>query len=321
MNNINNLKKDLSMIPAIPLDNEGVIIVDGMNMFHRQYHTFGKYPYGTAYGFINTLMKFRTQLSSNKFIVCWDGEKNWRKDANDDYKQTREKSQSFKFTDEERAQFSQALARTKELLNVVGILQVVKDDCEADDLIAYFTVKYDTHVIIVSNDKDFMQFVNDDKNVLVLRPMGKGNYKLCYEEDVFDLFKVNPKDIPKLLAISGDTSDNVKGVRNFGPVKAIKLISEGQITKANIKNVFNKKQLKQFIESYKLVKLGNEKFHSIVIESNDVTKIPIYQDGTVYLEKMKVILKQYDIKRITPVECKLLFNKQFISEFQENFCK
>ena len=69
MNNINNLNKDLSKIPAVPLDNKDVVIVDGMNMFHRQFHTFGKYPYGTAYGFVNTLMKFKVQLSSNKFIV------------------------------------------------------------------------------------------------------------------------------------------------------------------------------------------------------------------------------------------------------------
>ena len=65
------------------------------------------------------------------------------------------------------------------------------------------------------------------------------------------------------------------------------------------------------------MKLGNNKFHSINIEKKDVT-LPVYQDGTVYLENMKTILEQYEIKRITPVECKLLFNIQFIKEFQES---
>lgn len=316
---INNLYKDLSKTPAVPLVNKCVVIIDGMNMFHRQYHTFGKYPYGTAYGFVNTLFKFRSQLSSNKFIVCWDGQKNWRKDESVDYKAVREKTQS-QFSDEDQAAFSMSLDRTKELLKNIGVVQVFKNDCEADDLIAYFTLKYDSNVIIVSNDKDFMQFVNDDKNVLILRPMGKGNYKLFYKDDVYEQFNVFPKDIPKLLAISGDTSDNVKGVHGLGPVKAIQLISSGQITKANIQNVFDKKQLKQFIQSYKLVKLGNEKFHSIQIGIGDV-HAPVYQDGIVYLESIKIVLLQYDIKKITPIECKMLYNLQFIKEFQESFVK
>lgn len=316
---IDNLSRDLFKTPAVPLENKVVVIIDGMNMFHRQFHVFGKYPYGTAYGFVNTLFKFRSQLSSNKFIVCWDGQKNWRKDENVDYKAVREKTQS-QFSDEDQQSFSMSLDRTKELLKNVGVVQVFKNDCEADDLIAYFTLKYDSNVIIVSNDKDFMQFVNDDKNVLVLRPMGKGNYKLFYKDDVYQQFNVFPKDIPKLLAISGDTSDSVKGVHGLGPVKAIQLINSGQITKANIQNVFDKRQLKQFIESYKLVKLGNEKFHSIKIEDDDV-HAPVYKDGIVYLESMKIVLLQYDIKKITPIECKMLYNLQFIKEFQESFVK
>lgn len=312
-----NIKKDLTKVPAVPLENKCIVIIDGMNMFHRQYHTFGKYPYGTAYGFVNTLFKFRTQLSSNKFIVCWDGDKNWRKYENNVYKNTREQANSL-YSSEDKQAFALSLQRTKELLKHVGVVQVWKDDCEADDIIAYFTLKYESDVIIVSNDKDFMQFVCNNKNKLVLRPMGKGNYELMYEDDVYNHFNVFPKDIPKLLAISGDTSDNVKGVHKFGPVKAIQLINDGKITKANIKNVFNEIQLKQFIESYRLVKLGNEKFHHVKIGKNDVVAL-VYSDANVYLENMKIILEQYEIKRITPVECKLLYNLQFIKEFQENY--
>lgn len=315
INTIQNNMYDLTKMSALPLLNKFVIVIDGMNLFYRFYHIFGGYPYGTAYGFINGLLHFRTQLSSNQFIICWEGTKNWRKDESDVYKQDRDD----RFTDEERQAFAQSLIKTKELLRTIGVLQVVKDDCEADDIIAYITLQYDSNVVIVSNDKDFMQIVNDGKQKMVMRPMGKGDYKLYKESDVLEHFKVKAFDIPKLLAIAGDTSDNVKGVYKFGPVKAIQLINNGEITKENIQNVFNKEQLKQFISSYKLVKLGNDKFHDVKMFRDDITFGGEYHDSYVYLETVRNILSEYQIKRITPVECKLLYNDKFIKEFVRKF--
>lgn len=315
---IMNNKYDLTKIAAVPLKNTDVVIVDGMNLFHRFYHIFGKYPYGTAYGFISGLLNFKSQLLSNKFVVCWDGDKNWRKDENDDYKQDREKSRNNQFTDEDREAFNLSLVRTKELLTAVGIIQVIKQDCEADDIIALITLKYDSNVIIVSNDKDFMQLVNNSKNRYVLRPIGKGNYSLFYEDDVYNQFGVKPTDIPKLLAIAGDTSDNVKGVKNFGPVKALQMIQAGQITKDNLRNIFNKEQIKQFVSSYRLVKLGNDKFHHIKISKKDVS-LSKYTDMSVYLENTQDVLNKFDIKRITSIECKQIYNLNFTLEFEKRF--
>lgn len=317
MDAIVNNKYDLTKIAAVPLNNSDVVIIDGMNMFHRQYHIFGKYPYGTAFGFLNAMIKFKTQLSSNKIIVCWDGDKNWRKDENDDYKTDRN-TRNDSYTDEDRQAFAYSLIKTKELLRTVGIIQVLKNDCEADDIIAFITVKYESNVIIISNDKDFMQFVNDSKNVLVMRPMGKGNYKLFYEQDVIDQFGVKAFDIPKLLAIAGDASDNVKGVYKFGPVKALQLIQSGQIKKDNLKNVFNSEQLKQFISSYKLVKLGNDKFHHIKIKKDDVQLLN-NDDWNVYLENVQTLLNEYQVKRITAIECKAMYNRNFTNEFIGKF--
>lgn len=301
------------------LNNNAVILIDGMNMFHRQYYAFNKYEFGTAYGFLNVLMKFSKDFSTNKFIVCWDGDKNWRADEDSTYKETR-KEQRKQYTEEEKIQFHKSLKATKELLMNLGIIQVLDEKYEADDLIAWFVNIYKADVVVVSNDKDFLQLVNDERNIKVLKPIGKGEYKLLDEKNVKIEFGVKPKDITKFLAIAGDTSDNVKGVYKMGKVKAIELINEGKIVKSKLKEVFSKEQLYQFIESYKLVKLGDDRIHEInvgmknliIMNSPDRLK-----SKNVYLSRIQEVLSEYQIKKYRAFETMSLFNLEFIDEVKE----
>lgn len=297
--------------------NKDVILIDGMNLFHRQYHIFGEYPMGTAYGIMNTIIKISNDCKTNKFIICWDGNKNWRSDNNSDYKLTRKIQRDKEFSEEQKMNFNQSLLMSRKLLKEVGIIQVLNDKYEADDVIAYYVQAIDNNVIIVSNDKDFAQLVNDKKSIRVMKPLGKGKYEFLDEAGVKKFYGVCPNDIPKFLAIAGDVSDNVKGVWRMGKVKAMKLINNGEIIKKNLKTVFNKEQLKQFVESYKLVKLGNDFVNKIEIMTSDLilkNDLLSYRNKKTYIKEVQKILSDFEIKRFRAFEIQYLFNYKFINE-------
>ena len=287
--------------------NKHILIIDGMNLFHRQYHIFNKYPYGTPFGFLNSLMSFNEMVQTNKIIVAWDGDKVWRKEQSADYK----KSRDDRFTEDEKENFSRNLHNTKKLLEQLSIIQVLKRDCEADDLIALFTLKYNKDVVIASNDKDFMQLISDKKNIRILRPDKNGGYKVYCEKDVIEHYGVPAAKIAAYLAIAGDVSDGVKGVHKMGDVKARKLINDGVIKTNKLKEVFNAEQLKQFINSYHLVKLGIDKFHHIKVTNDDVTVKKFNGDET----NISMILDEYQIKKYKSIQLKCLINNNWIDEF------
>jgi DNA polymerase-1 len=294
-----------------------IILIDGANLFHRNYYNFCKYPTttATAYGFVSSMISYFDNgfINSLKFIVCWEGSKIWRKQEQKEYKNNRDN----RFTDAEKKKFDESLKNTKRLLKEIGIIQVVKDELEADDLIGYFTNYYSKDIVIISNDKDFLQFVNDEKNISVLRPDSK-TYIRYKEKHVKEKYGVPAKMIPAFLAIAGDSSDNVKGVYKMGEVKAKELINSGQIKKNNLEKVFNREQLKQFIECYKLVKLGSDKYCHIEITQKDYS-IGSMLKGDAYFDKILDILDEYDINRLSPAQMNMLNNRVFKSEFAQTF--
>lgn len=295
-----------------------------MNLFHRQFYTFGGYSeYATTFGFVNSLFNFNSKLNSNQFIICWENKKgtNWRSDSNKEYKEKRKQRQDF--SDEDKEKFNLSLRRLHSFLSGIGIVQLSKIGCEADDLIGYLTVTKNKDIRIVSNDKDFAQLVDDSKNIKLLKPLNKGEYLLCGEKEIKEVFGVSAKNIPKYLAIAGDVSDGVKGVTNFGKIKAVKLINDGMITKENIKKVFNVQQLNDFLRSYKLVKLGNDKYHHIEITKDDVVNFydDYFNDSNVYLDKVEDLLDQYMIKKFRSLDVKLLFNKNIFNEYVTNLVR
>ena len=109
------------------------------------------------------------------------------------------------------------------IVHALGIPVLQKEGYEADDIIATLARRFRdrAYVIIVSGDKDLMQLVG--QGVYVWDTM-KDRF---YDADaVKDKFGVYPEYIPDLLAIMGDSSDNIPGVGGIGPKGAITLINE-----------------------------------------------------------------------------------------------
>lgn len=95
---------------------------------------------------------------------------------------------------------------------------------EADDIIAAFCKgRTIDRIRIVTADKDLMQLITRDNRIVVYSP--RTNRHITYE-DAHEAFGVYPPQILDLLAIMGDSSDNIKGCPGVGKVNATKLIQQ-----------------------------------------------------------------------------------------------
>lgn len=113
-----------------------------------------------------------------------------------------------------------------ELLEAAG-LPVVKDTrYEADDLLASLALKARAEgweCYVVTADKDLMQIVGD--GVFLYNTKKGGEIDLVGVDRVREKFGVGPEQVVDVLALMGDSSDNVPGVPGVGPKTAADLIS------------------------------------------------------------------------------------------------
>jgi len=110
-----------------------------------------------------------------------------------------------------------------DVVAALGIPMIERDGLEADDLIAGLagTFGSEHEVVIVSGDKDLMQLVG--QGVTVWDTLKDVRYDAAA---VHEKYGVGPEYIADLLALMGDSSDNVPGVPGIGAKGALKLVSE-----------------------------------------------------------------------------------------------
>jgi len=109
------------------------------------------------------------------------------------------------------------------IVGAMGIPMLKKEGFEADDIIATAARKFkaDAKVTIISGDKDLMQLVGE--GVTVWDTLKE---KVFDREAVKEKYGVYPEYMADLLAIMGDTSDNIPGVAGIGPKGAVDLIEK-----------------------------------------------------------------------------------------------
>ncbi len=220
-------------------------LIDGYGFVFRAFHalppikTSKGLPTGAVYGFTNMLMKLRSGIEKeggeNYLAVVFDsGGKTFRDDMYAEYKANRAEA-----PDDLKTQFP-LVRRAAEALNIPS---VEAENYEADDLIATYTKlarAEDFDVVIVSSDKDLMQLIAD--GVKMLDPV---KYREIGEKEVLEKFGVTPARVADVLALIGDSSDNVPGVPGIGPKTAAELIKEYDSLENLLENIGNIKQQKR----------------------------------------------------------------------------
>ena len=200
-----------------------LLIVDGSNLLFQMFYGMparitnadGKAIQGIL-GFVGALLKIIRAVSPTHVFVAFDGEcENARTDIDADYKANRP---DYQDVPEEETPFSQ-LPDIFRSLEYLGIRYRETTVCEADDWIAGYARRYgcDGDVVIASQDSDFFQLITD--RVHVLRYRGD-NSVLCDPAYIRAKLGIDPARYALYKSLTGDTSDNIRGVEKVGPKTA-----------------------------------------------------------------------------------------------------
>ena len=200
-----------------------IFIIDGSSYLYRAYHAMppltasSGQPTGAIKGVTNMLMTLKKDSEGSPIIVVFDAKgKTFRNDIYKDYKANRPP-----MPDDLREQ----LQPLKEIVRAIGFPLIEIDGVEADDVIATLVKiakekKFKT--VISSLDKDLMQLVEDPISTM----MNTMTHQIFNEDKVLEKFGVKPSQIRDMLALTGDTSDNIPGVPKVGQKTAAKWLNE-----------------------------------------------------------------------------------------------
>jgi len=208
-----------------PGSDDVLYLVDLSGYVYRAYHAIAPLSSSkgetthAVLGTVNMLQKIVNERLPAMFAVAMDCKgPSFRKELDARYKATRQAMP---------ADLGPQMARCETIVRAYNIPIFRAESIEADDLIAAVVAKAiaaGLRVVIVSADKDLMQLVRDDDNrVMLWDSMRERTYGPA---EVEAKFGVPPSKLRDLLALTGDTSDNIPGVPSVGPKTAADLLKE-----------------------------------------------------------------------------------------------
>ena len=273
-------------------------IIDTFGFFFRLYYAMsglknrdGK-PSGMISGFANFIASLKDEYQSDYLIFALDSKgKTLRHEILGEYKANRS---------EPPAQLKEQLPVCIDMIEKMGLYSLSREGYEADDIIAS-AVKIckdkDIFVRIVTHDKDLYQLIEDGK-VSIYSPQSKIDHDSA---SCFEKYGVYPAQVRDFLAIAGDSSDNIPGVKGIGAVGAKKLLAEygslegiyenlALLRNERTKNMLAAARDEAFL-SKKLATLFDDAITSLDLEHS---KFPEQNP----LINISEILKEYDLNRL-----------------------
>lgn len=238
-------------------DRETLLLIDASAYIFRSYHAMPPLhrtdgtPTGALHGFCRMLQSLLlSQLLKGerpRVVLVFDSKgNNFRHDLYPEYKANRGPC-----PEDLIPQFD----LIKEAASAFGLVQVEAEGYEADDVIATLSrtaLSEGMNVDIMSGDKDLWQLVTAPNVEPRLHMVDPGNFDTISHEDVVKKWGVSADKLGDLLALAGDSSDNIKGVPGIGPKIAAQLINEyGSLSEllANTEKIKQKKRRDSLDES------------------------------------------------------------------------
>ena len=205
-----------------------LFLIDGHAIAYRSYYAFIHNPLTNArgentsavYGFLRTVLQLNDRYKPEMLVCVFDSEEETERHREyPEYKAHREE-----MPDDLSPQFPVIT----DMLEAMGIPVVIKPGYEADDIIATLTREAEAKgvdVRIVTGDKDLFQLLSD--HVRIIRP-GKGTNltDVAGPELVAEKYGLRPDQVADLLALMGDSADNIPGVKGIGEKTALKLLHD-----------------------------------------------------------------------------------------------
>lgn len=206
-----------------------LFLLDAYALIYRSYYAFIRNPrinskgFNTSaiFGFVNTLEELLRKEKPSHIGVAFDlSAPTFRHVSYSEYKANREETPE---------DIRKAVPIIKEIIRAYYIPVLECEGFEADDVIGTLAKKAESKgfaVYMVTPDKDYSQLVSD--NIFVYKPRrGDGDVEIIGSKQVCEEYNIdNPAKFIDILALWGDTSDNIPGAPGIGEKTAAKLISE-----------------------------------------------------------------------------------------------
>lgn len=210
---------------------KNILLIDGCNLLHQSFHKFenlkstdGK-PSGAIFGFFKSLHMYITRFDPDEVYITFDnGHSPVRTELIPDYKGHRKNI---------AMDYESLQSQKQEIIKMLGMLSIPyifdkkkTTQYEGDDFLAYLVIKeFKEHKItLVSSDKDFNQLVTEKVTIYNPRKDQRITVNNCKE-----IFGYHSHETVDYLSMVGDTSDDIPGMKGIGPVKARKILDQGQL--------------------------------------------------------------------------------------------
>lgn len=202
------------------------VLIDGNSVIYRAFYnvpplTANGIPTGVIHIFLSVLDKLKNNTNISDIIIIFDAKgKNRRNEMFAEYKANRLAMPEDLITQ---------LNILKEILPYTGYPIYCVEGYEADDVINTLSKTINNKVWIVTKDKDLHQLISDKVQIYDYQ-----KDEIIDREKVYEKFGLYPESIADMLALMGDTSDNIPGIAGIGAKTAKTLLDEYK----NLDNIF-----------------------------------------------------------------------------------
>ena len=292
-----------------------LVIIDAANCFYRAFFAIpllrnrDGFPTNALLGFTNMLRKVIREEQPEGIVIALDPPGgSFRKSIYPQYKANR---------DAQPEDLSLQFQVLRELIDALRISKLEVPGFEADDIVATLVKKapQNSHVVIVSTDRDLMQLVSSEVNLL-----DTIKNKRWGPAEVEERFGVTPEELLDFRALVGDASDNIPGVKGIGEKGAAKLIEEW----GNLESVLSNSHLIKGKRTREALTENADEARLSKTLSTLRTDIPLEWDEKSFFlkdpdsEKLSSLLDRLELTRL---KAELLPEEQAVSEVSGVNCE
>ena len=209
-----------------------LVLIDGHHLMYRAYwaiprtlSTRAGEQANTSFGMASMILAILAKEEPDAMIFCFDeGSETFRHEEHGEYKEGRAETPD---------DFYAQIPRVMELMDAFGFPIVSDPHYEADDFLGSYAregTDSGMRVTIVTGDKDAFQLASESIRIAIPHK-GYSQAEYLGPDEVYEKLGVTPAQVPAFKGLSGDSSDNLKGVNGIGPKTASNLLQEfGSLT-------------------------------------------------------------------------------------------
>ena len=263
-----------------------LLVVDGDNFAHRSYHALpktirrkGGRGAGAIVGFSNFLLNLYANERPRAVLVGWDtlGAPTYRQKLFPDYQGGRQ------FDDE----LVEQLEILPQFVAACGFATAKAAGYEADDFLAAAAAAEEGRggqVLVATGDRDAFQLASE--HTTILHPVRAGEMARIGSAEVRERYGVEPAQVPDFIALRGDPSDRLPGVRGVGPKGAAALLRKY----ATLEDAFADGQLSSQAEQLRL-------YRRIAV-MDTAAPLPPIRDQTPSWGKAAALAQAWELNRL-----------------------